>query len=594
MADVYLACTQGPRGFQKLLVVKLARFTGDPVFATMFLEEARIAAQLEHPNIVQTYEIAEHGSRHYIVMEYLDGGNLARLRQRSAKTGGVPLRVSLTILLHTLEGLEYAHEARTLDGRELNVVHRDLSPANIMVTAQGVVKILDFGIAKATDSYSFTQTGKFSGKLGYMPPEQMRGDPVDARADLFAFGVILAESALNGKLWGNATGPEIASKLAGNQIPTLDRGKPIDPQLRAICLRALAPDREERYWSAADLKVDLVKFLGSLGGPVAQRELAQFVRTTMGNDRAELQAVIDAQLQNLGSPDKIGSPTWSINVPVAEPPRIEDVPSQPPSPEIATRATGFEDNEPPQIIISEPAPVARLMPARAMSRKVRTLGGALLVASSATVVMLAWPSNRPAPAPAPAVPPVIVAPALPAPPVATTVRLGIVASPSDARLVLDGKALGTNPFVGAFERDTQVHELVISAPGHQSLTRTFTLDRDFNLQLNLMPDPVRVPAPVPPPVAVPPPAPPPQPSVAGKRTRPAPVKATAVAPAAPPAVETKETKAEPAKPPPSAPRRPIDTDVLPTPSNKRSLDSNVLEDESAKSKRTIERDPWQK
>src|SRR3979409_1653717 len=106
MADVYLACTQGPRGFQKLLVVKLARFTGDPMFATMFLEEARIAAQLEHTNVVQTYEIAEEGSRYYIVMEYLDGGNLARLRQRSAKTGGIPLRISLTILSHVLEGLE--------------------------------------------------------------------------------------------------------------------------------------------------------------------------------------------------------------------------------------------------------------------------------------------------------------------------------------------------------------------------------------------------------------------------------------------------------------------------------------------------------
>src|SRR5215468_5674537 len=151
MADVFLACTQGPAGFQKLLAVKLARFTRDPAVATMLLEEARIAAQLEHPNIVQTYEIADDGCRHYIVMEYLDGANLAQLRRRTRATGGIPLRISLTILGQVLEGLAYAHQARALDGRDRTVIHRDLSPSNLLVTAQGAVKVLDFGIAQASD-----------------------------------------------------------------------------------------------------------------------------------------------------------------------------------------------------------------------------------------------------------------------------------------------------------------------------------------------------------------------------------------------------------------------------------------------------------
>src|SRR3954462_9836051 len=133
MADVYLACTQGPGGFQKLLVVKLARFTGEPMFSTMFLDEARIAAQLSHPNIVQTYKVGEEGSRHYIVMEYLDGANLARLRHRARKDGGVPLRFMVQSLAQVLEGLEYAHSARGIDGRPLQVVHRDLTPSNILV-----------------------------------------------------------------------------------------------------------------------------------------------------------------------------------------------------------------------------------------------------------------------------------------------------------------------------------------------------------------------------------------------------------------------------------------------------------------------------
>jgi eukaryotic-like serine/threonine-protein kinase len=185
MADVYLACTQGPGGFQKLLVVKLARFTGDPMFSTMFLDEARLAAQLSHPNVVQTYEVGEEGSRHYIVMEYLDGANFSRLRNRASKKGGIPIRISLSVLSQVLEGLDYAHQARGIDGKLLKVVHRDLTPSNIIVTAQGVAKIVDFGIAKGADTHSFTQTGRYSGKLNYMPPEQVRGERVDNRADIF-------------------------------------------------------------------------------------------------------------------------------------------------------------------------------------------------------------------------------------------------------------------------------------------------------------------------------------------------------------------------------------------------------------------------
>jgi serine/threonine-protein kinase len=296
MADVFLACTQGPHEFRKLLVVKLARFTGDPMLAAMFLEEARIAAQLEHPNIVQTYEIAEQDARRYLVMEYLDGGSLALLRHRSGKIGGIPLRISLTILSHVLEGLEYAHEARTLEGRALAVIHRDLSPANIMVTAQGVVKIVDFGIAKATGSGGFTHGPRLSGTLGYMPPEQLRGEPADVRDDLFAFGATLAEAALDDRLWGAASDPEIASRLGNRQIPALDRSARLDPDLRAICQRALAPQRAQRYASAGHLSADLARYLSALGGPVAARELGQFVRTALADDRARLQALVDAQL----------------------------------------------------------------------------------------------------------------------------------------------------------------------------------------------------------------------------------------------------------------------------------------------------------
>jgi eukaryotic-like serine/threonine-protein kinase len=563
MADVYLAATQGPRGFQKLLVVKLARFTGDPVFSTMFLEEARIAAQLEHPNVIQTYEIAEEGSRHYIVMEYLDGGNLSRLRQRCSKNGGIPLRTSLTILAQVLEGLEYAHDARGLDGRDLKVVHRDLSPSNIMVTAQGAVKILDFGIAKATDSYSFTQTGKFSGKLSYMPPEQMRGTSVDARADLFAFGVMLAEAAMNEKLWGTQGAPEVAAKLNNNEIPSLDRGTPIDPMLRAICERALAPDRDKRYATAGELKIDLAKYLDMIGGPLPARELAQFVRTTVADDRAKLQGVVDSQLQ------KLSASGWSGSISVPDLPRLEHTPSRdstvPAEPQ-------FEEI---QVIPQTPATQPKLLAAPGRSStKLLALGGVLLALMIVFVILVVWSNKHDAP--------ISTAQATPPPPMTPrqptqneTVRLEIVVSPANALLTLDGKPLGANPYVGAVARDGKVHELAVSAAGFSPLTQQVSADRDLNLRLNLVPAAVVVvPRVVKPPIVAK--APPPK-------------KIKKVEPK----VEAKiEPPVEEKKPPVTSNKHGIDTDVYSKPGTKRSLDSNVLD---GSGKPTIDREnPWQK
>ncbi len=561
MADVYLAATQGPRGFQKLLVVKLARFTGDPVFSTMFLEEARIAAQLEHPNVIQTYEIADDGTRHYIVMEYLDGGNLSRLRSRASKDvpRGIPLRTSLTILAHVLEGLEYAHEAKSLDGRDLKVVHRDLSPSNIMVTAQGAVKILDFGIAKATDSYSFTQTGKFSGKLAYMPPEQMRGTSVDARADLFAFGVMLAEAAMNEKLWGAQSGPEIAAKLGNNEIPSLDRAVPIDPMLRAICERALAPDREQRYATAAELKADLSKYLDVIGGPLPARELAQFVRTVVAEDRAKLQAVIDTQLQ------KLSAEGWSGSMSVPDLPRVEHTPSRDSTMQAEPKFPELE------IISATPPTPPRALPVRSgHGRKLAVLGGVLAALVVVFVIATSGRKHASPTAVEPAAPPQLV----PMTPVPSTVRLEIVASPANASLTLDGKPLGGNPYVGAADRDGKVHELVVTAPGFSPLTQQIAADRDLNLRLNLIP--------VPHIVAVKPP-----PSVLAVKVTPKKAKKVE------PKVEAKvDPPIEDKKPEKPSTKHGIETDVYAKPGAKRSLDSNVLD---GSGKPTIDRDnPWQK
>jgi serine/threonine-protein kinase len=576
MADVYLACTQGAGGFRKLLVVKLARFAGEPVFATMFLSEARLAAQLSHPNIIQTFEVGEQGTLRYIVMEYLDGGNLARLRQRLARRGGLPLRISLHILLQVLEGLEYAHDAPGLDGRALRVVHRDLSPSNIMCTTQGAVKILDFGIAKAADSAGLTQTGKFSGKLQYMPPEQVRGERVDARADVFAVGVMLAESALGHGLWGTMAASAIATELSAGRIPSLDRGVPLHPALRQICDKALAADRAYRYASARELKQDLAAFAATLG-PVSPRELAELVRTAIESDHAKLQAIIDAQLQRLGPTGKGFEGT------LLDLPRVDHTPTNQPEP-AADPAIQIDRGEPsaPEDKTQPTAPIeaARRRPARWIA-----LAGPALVVGVAGGIWAARSGAKGDVAPARAAPET-AAPA--------TVRFEVVVQPADATLSFDGNPLGANPFVGQLARDTALHQLAASAPGYQPSVQMVTLERDasFHLSLAKVTPTAAPPAPLAPPasaVAAPEAIEPAGggrragiASPAGPRPRPTVVRPPgprAPPPPPPPPVETK---------PPGDGKRALDTGALDArATSKRALDTGAL-DARATSKRALD------
>src|SRR5689334_3257328 len=174
MAEVYLAVVRGPAGFNKLVVVKQIRpqLAEDPEFLAMFLDEARLAARLSHPNVVQTNEVGQEGERHFLAMEYLDGQPLSRINQRLGPKGGLPLVMHLRVIADLLGGLHYAHELSDYDGTPLGVVHRDVTPHNIFITYDGVVKVVDFGIAKARDALTLTKVGIIKGKIAYMAPEQ--------------------------------------------------------------------------------------------------------------------------------------------------------------------------------------------------------------------------------------------------------------------------------------------------------------------------------------------------------------------------------------------------------------------------------------
>ena len=313
MSDVYLAASTGLGGFQKLVVIKVSRVSDDPAFAQMFLDEARLSARLSHSNIVQTYEVGEENDRQYIVMEYLDGPSLYMLNRLSAVKGGVPIRMVVQILSGVLTGLHYAHTLKDFDGTALNVVHRDVSPQNVIVTGQGECKLLDFGIAKTSDSRTMTHAGFYRGKLNYMSPEQALGLPVDARADIFSVGVLLAEAITRKPFWGDATTAVISARLLSGEIPDIEEAR-IEPFLEEICKGALIGARDHRTSSAREFKEALDLYLGTVGGPVSPEELAAFVGPLVASDKARFNAMIDQQLNQNAPPLPVsvrGPPTSS-------------------------------------------------------------------------------------------------------------------------------------------------------------------------------------------------------------------------------------------------------------------------------------------
>ncbi len=314
MAVVYLAASLGPRGFSKLVVVKELKdeFSTDSEFATMFVDEARLAARLNHPNIVQTYEVEETGIQgpaegwhFFIVMEYLEGQPLSQVRSRLARLGAQLRDHQVRVLCNVLDALHHAHELADYDGRPLNVVHRDVSPHNIIITYAGDAKLVDFGIAKAADSSSQTRTGVIKGKLAYMSPEQAFGKPVDRRADVFSVGVILWEAITGRRMWKGSAEGAIAHRLSLGDIPKITDFVPEAPlHLKAICERALAPRLEERYPSAIAMRQDLEGYLAAIAYRPAPRDFGALVSSAFAEERARLTALIEQQMLTLRDPGK--------------------------------------------------------------------------------------------------------------------------------------------------------------------------------------------------------------------------------------------------------------------------------------------------
>ncbi|HEX3698528.1 MAG TPA: protein kinase [Polyangia bacterium] len=278
MAEIYLARAQGLSGFEKLLVLKriLPQHALDPELLRMFLDEARLSATLDHPHITQVYDIGTQGETPFFTMEYVHGANLreillaqaARARgsvgdngSSDSGNGALPDVHAVAIIAAAAAGLHYAHERRGADGQPLQIVHRDVSPSNVLVTYDGGVKVADFGIAKWSSQRTQTQAGALKGKFAYMSPEQCRSQPVDRRSDVFALGTLLYELTTGAPPFRGDSDYEILTHIVNDPAPPPARaGTPYPPALARIALRALARAPEDRYPTAQALQLDLEAF----------------------------------------------------------------------------------------------------------------------------------------------------------------------------------------------------------------------------------------------------------------------------------------------------------------------------------------------
>ncbi len=304
MADVFLAVAQGQAGFNKLVVVKKMRpeLGSEPEIAAMFLDEARLAARLNHPNVVQTYEVGQEDEQYFIAMEYLDGQPLNRIRQRNGASQfpPFPLELQIRVLADVLAGLHHAHELTDFNGTPLSVVHRDATPHNVFVTYDGHVKVVDFGIAKAAGASSETRSGVMKGKVAYMPPEQVLCLKLDRRADIFAVGVMLWEAVAGARMWKGLDELAILPSVAEGRIPDILAAAPsAAPELVRITRRAVAADPRDRHATAAEMQTDLENYLDTLDVRSSAREIGKYVSERFATQRAGVKRIIEAQLSDV-------------------------------------------------------------------------------------------------------------------------------------------------------------------------------------------------------------------------------------------------------------------------------------------------------
>lgn len=480
-ATVSVALAQGIGGFRKLVVLKTIRGNGggvDAEEARSFLDEARVSARLNHPNVIQVFEVFERDGLPVIVMEYLEGVSFATLMKRAAeRSRPPPLEASLTLVTKALEGLHYVHFSRDFSGAPLHLVHRDVSPANLMVTYDGHVKLVDFGISRTAGGGSQTHSGSLRGKLRYMAPEQLSGE-LDRRVDVFAMGVILWEMLAFQRFWGSLTDAEVLLRLTRGDLPRLTDVRPeVHPELVRICSRALAPNRADRYLTADRMREDLQRYLMARRGLAPESVLGHVTRSLCADrhvrERELIQQRLESMVQSSPAGDLGSIPVGLISAHGASAGR-SSLPAWTAALGLAAALSlGFSQLA-GSTFVGERAQDANSAPAGA--RAPESVEGALEVDEPVERLQR---SSRESELDEPANPRQAMA--------ETRVDVDISARPAHARLFLDDEPLASNPFRAALRRDGQPHVLRVEADGFRPWTQTIELTADINSRVVLVP-----------------------------------------------------------------------------------------------------------
>ncbi|HZH17885.1 MAG TPA: protein kinase [Archangium sp.] len=478
MGQVFLALERGA-GLERLVVLKLIlpHLAEDEDFLTMFVEEARLVARLGHPNLITILELTEIDGRHCLAMEYVQGDDVRRL-EKYARSQGKPLPVGLVlrIIAEAAAGLHYAHQARNPQGQPLQLVHRDVSPQNILVGFDGGVKVIDFGVAKAAGSASNTATGVLKGKYPYMSPEQANGQPVDGRSDLFALGVVLWEMLTGRRLFKGESDLMTLRLVRDCQVPVPSQLNPkLPPGVDELVLKALAPTPEGRFPDCGAFRLAIEDYILQYRLPASNAHLSAYLRDlyteriTRESDPANLdQLAEDADLDAKSNPSR--SSVRSLSQQPASGPRIA-TPAGTGTPVVPPPRPLTKSNGPPTLSIPPVPEPKRRVPKVAVAASV----GALLVCAGAALVMMRQqpavspPETEPPPVvraqqlePTPAVQPERVEP--------QPVRLKVLSEPAGALVEVDGKQHGETPVDLPLPPDSPV-KLALKLDGYETEER---------------------------------------------------------------------------------------------------------------------------
>jgi eukaryotic-like serine/threonine-protein kinase len=473
MARVFVAFSSGLGGFNKLVVLKVMRdeLRESESSLAMFLAEARLAARMNHPNIVQTLEVGEDGGRYFICMEYLEGQTLGRLMKRTSEKP-MPLEARLELICQVLEALGYMHGFTDPDGTPLGLVHRDLSPNNIFITFDGSAKVLDFGVAKAAGVSTATEAGMFKGKLGYAAPEQILGNS-EQRSDVFAIGVLLWEMLAYRRFSQDRTQQEVVqARMAGVDPELMRKALGVPVELLQICMRAAAKEPSDRYASALEMRDALRAYIKQNKLEYSVEQLRALLDDLYTGERAEVRRLIDQRMKQASAEDDHpGDGLRAIPVAPAVLGGLGAV-------TLTGNASSFVPMAPPvskgkwAAVLVAVAVLAGIT-GRLLSGSNHLEQGGVAGSASAT-----------------ASPPGAGQQQKPADGTGTSklVTVKIAASPADTEILLDGAKLDGNPFVGQFPKDPALHRLELRCLGRRTEARMINLDQDLDLLIALEPD----------------------------------------------------------------------------------------------------------